>query len=205
MYQGLDGAPYATEANVHNTVDVRRSSDQTLFFVEGYKPLPPYAALGKSTPDDGGARMASPEGYWRGGSSTALSRTPLLDRASLNAQSVHYVTFYARVSSDAIAKHALSVKGGVGVYGAEACAQDAPPFDCDPASWWPDDTVPRTCMLGRDPAAPSKCMPYGVRVGQEYNLRDVDCYDESVDALRDFGVSWGTLTDSACERPALPP
>ena len=73
----------------------------------------------------------------------------------------------------ALAKYNLLVPSGashVGLYGAEACGTSTSGvhngWDCGAADW----------------AGP-------IKVGQPFNLRDVDCYDQSLDGARQQGVS----------------
>jgi hypothetical protein len=41
-------------------------------------------------------------------------------------------------------------------------------------------------------------VPIGPRPGDTFNLRDVDCYDESVGAARGLGVGYGLLSNTQC-------
>jgi hypothetical protein len=110
-------------------------------------------------------------------------------------------------------------------------------WDCNAADWYKDangaDIAPRSPYLGPDPNAPpgtppcsdysqqygpQGCVSYGALPGNAYDLKDIDCYDQSVEASaagvgvgRDDptvgtpqgpetlpGVGWGLLSDTSC-------
>lgn len=93
---------------------------------------------------------------------------------------VFHLTFYAKLGTDAIAAFDLP-SSTEGIYGKEWCDRSPDPalnggFECDPDAW----------------------LSY-IRAGWTYNLRDIDCFDESVTPARGAGVSWGLATGTACE------
>lgn len=86
------------------------------------------------------------------------------------------------------------------VYGAQVCtggigdwASPVGGWACNPREWWPEKSEPRWDAF--DGAT------IGSRVGDFYNLIDVDCYDASVGGARERDVSYGALTESSCARP----
>ena len=208
---GASAAPYALENDVQNQNGRRFQHDQVLVYSEGIRPsapIPVYQAItGTSGPEDlgvGTRGVNSFEGFWVGTSITAASRNPYVNRDTATPMRVTYTTFYATIGASAASRLGLLTPGTTGAYGSEACpaigagAPDAGGWACDPAAWWPLDaagkvTMPQaTTSMGR--------IDVGVRVGQTYQLRDVDCWDESVTALREQGISWGTVTSSsACQ------
>jgi hypothetical protein len=42
-------------------------------------------------------------------------------------------------------------------------------------------------------------MPISVTPGAPFNLRDIDCYDQSAEPLRQNGVQYGVFTGTACD------
>lgn len=143
-------------------------------------------------------------------------RNPYTNREVLKSGSVfapvQYVTSYVSLSSTAISAYGLVLPHGAttGIYGAENCGTAMSGvvngWRCDPHTWWPG-----ACQLGydccnTDPNGGYACKVLiegvpsdgSVDVGHPYNLRDVDCYDTSVDGARQAGVSYGTLTGTSC-------
>ncbi|HWH08549.1 MAG TPA: hypothetical protein VNX21_05065, partial [Candidatus Thermoplasmatota archaeon] len=207
---GGSAAPYALEDDIQNQNGRRFQHDQVLGYSEGIRPAAPVpvyqAVVGPSGPEDFGVGIRgvhSFEGFWVGTSVTAASRNPYVNRDSASPMAVTHMTFYATVGAAATSRFSLVLPGTTGTYGSEACpvigagAPDSRGWACDPAAWWPTD------------AAGAKTMPevtisvglveYGVRVGQKYQLRDVDCWDESIGPLRQNGLSYGIVTGSRCE------
>lgn len=153
--------------------------------------------------------------YWQG--RTNWIATPGVNRADLDnvVARVQNWTYYASISPTAIAQFGLTMpKGGaLGVYGTDQCLGQigvGQPvrngWDCAPANWHVDaagkDIEPRSTFLGRHSPGESDTLAtgvkFGTRVGATYNLRDIDCYDQSVGPARDNGVSWGTLSGTRC-------
>jgi hypothetical protein len=157
------------------------------------------------------------------------------------ARPVIYETYYAYVSPTAISTYGLSLpKGGAtGTYGAEACGSATSGivngWDCNSADWYYDqlgnNVDPRSYYLGPDPNAPPSsipcheygvtgCLPYGARPGDPYDMLDIDCYDQSVEASAAGvgagrssttvgtpegpqtvpGAGWGLLTNTSCSQ-----
>jgi hypothetical protein len=186
--RSLGDAPYALEGDAVDVHGVRVRPDHSLQYQGGARPAAPLGALrGPATPGDLGVR-AQDEGFWVEDAVTGLSRDPFVSREqTATLASVTRVTTYAYVSP-AIGSLPLDLprgRGVAGVYGAEACGSFSTGvhggWQCNPLAWWPDG----------EPV-------YAARVGDAYDLRDVDCYDESADAAREAGVSWGALTGSSC-------
>lgn len=175
-------APYSNEGTSGSRDPGKQRADQTLGPASATRPSAPLATfLGRSTPGDLGVRLLGDDGLWRGGD--ILAGNFFVDAASAKANPVTYVTTYATVSSANMTKYNLVFPKGfaMGVYGNEACA-GAPSgivkgWNCDAKDW-----------------------PGGVKIGQTYRTRDVDCYDGSADGAREAGVHWGIATNTACQR-----
>ena len=215
--------PYILEGDVTNSAKKIRPSDM-LTYNEGFRRGGPFATLlGAGTPYDLGVRATGfeicatasasilsdrcHEGFWEGNTNFLTAYDPILNDRQLGASNVITATFYAHVGSAATSRYGLRFPGTTGSYGAENCAlpEAVRLFECDATKWWPADTMPRSADLGKDPADASKPIgeqrnrPYGVKVGQPYQLRDVDCWDHSTSTLREeVGVHWGTVSNSAC-------
>ena len=206
---GLSGAPYSTESDIQNQNGRRFQHDQVLVYQEGIRPtapVPVYQAIGgPSGPEDGGVGwrgINSFEGYWVGTSVTAASRNPYVNRDTVQPMKVTYTTFYASLGGAATSRYGFQFPGTAGTYGSEACptlgagAPDRNGWACDPAAWWPLEptgakTMPQaTYSVGT--------VDIGVKAGQKYQLRDVDCFDESVTLLREQGISYGVASGSQC-------
>ena len=150
----------------------------------------------------------SAEGIWQGLTTTLV--VPV-NRATLQPSPVRHLTFYASVGAAATSRYGLRFPGTTATYGSENCALPVNQqlFDCNPANWWPGNAEPRTTQLGAEPGKLTECAldgtpsggckTYGARVGDAYQLRDVDCYDFSTAALRGQGVHYGVLTDTRCD------
>ena len=199
--------PYSAEEDIIATKTTKQQTGYTMRYNEGTR-SPARAGtnpqqLGKAAPRDAGTRATEAEGFWVGTSRIGEAYNPLVDRDSQTAQKVTYVTTYGYVTPAAQSKYSLQLTGLTGVYGSDHCAGQVPitgEWECDPAKWWlnPDGTrEERTTM---DTVA-SAFTFVAARVGDPYNVRDVDCYDFSTRQLREQGVSWGSVTGTACERP----
>lgn len=215
----LASAPYVPgtlESDVQDQVAIKFQTDQTLFYSEGSRPAAPFTLLGavpgaKSTPGDGGTRATGSEGLWSGNSVTAASRNPYVSRQNLGLSPVTYTTYYATVGSGAVSAYNLKLPGSLGTYGSAACGAHATGifngWDCDRNDWYKDangnDIQPRTAVLGRDQSQPTSavctasgtgstsrgCISYAAFPGSPYNVRDIDCWDDSNSLLRPLGVS----------------
>jgi hypothetical protein len=200
-------------------------SDTLQGWYERRRPTTLAPVLGESAPpcatdvtNDCGTFLVSSDGSWGSAfdASTRYTR-PELD-ANASANRVEYVTFYAIVSASAVTQLNLQLpSAGTGTYGAEACGATRAGvlngWDCDPTHWWRDvnghDVEPRAPELGPDPSSTlpcsedpayvtDGCMAFSARIGSPYNLRDVDCYDQSFTAARERGVGMGVLTGTSC-------
>ena len=115
----------------------------------------------------------------------------LVDRDSLQPDGPIYATFYATIGAASIAS-GVNVPGGTKLYGSEWCTTggDTNGFDCDPDNWWDPINHPGTsampretgfhistqCTTGLEQPLPN-CRELGVKPGQPYQLRDIDCWD----------------------------
>ena len=207
---GLSAEPYALEGDIQNQNGRRFQHDQVLYYDEGIRPSAPVpvyqAVVGPSGPEDFGVGtrgVNSFEGFWVGTSITAASRNPYLNRDTVQPMQVTYTTFYATIGAAAQSRFNLLVPGSVGAYGSEACGtigagqSDRNGWACDPAAWWPNDAAGKKTMP--DVTISVGLVDYGVKVGQTYQLRDVDCWDESVGPAREQGVGFGIFTNSQCQ------
>jgi len=210
--------PYALEGDVVNPTGAKTSPDGTLDPRDDARPEAPFGAvLGKATPSPtgttAGTHLDGNAGFW----SENTQREELFALNSRDEISpVVYNTFYAFVSPKAVRDYGLSLPKGptTGTYGIEACGSLSSGiqnrWDCDSAHWYLDafgkNIQPRDYRLGQEPnnakgctdTTTAGCVPYGSILRTAYNLRDIDCYDQSVQAARASGVSWGVLTGTAC-------
>ena len=204
------GAPYALEGPNEpvSPYAPRSRTDFAFTFEEGARGTGVLAgALGARTRDDGGLGLTSVTGLWVATSSAVAGRNAYVGRQDLEAERVSHLTYYAAMDPGLAEDLALTLPLGLGtnVYGVDACG-----LACDPSLWWRgpggEDVTPRDARLGVDeenPTVPSAsdATRIGVRVGQRYQMRDVDCYDASFSAARASGLQWGALTSTACARP----
>jgi hypothetical protein len=187
--------------------------------IEQSRPAAPFAAvLGPSAPADLGVRwlpstcdsalvgivgVGCPgmDGVWSG-NRIYHQETVFTDANGGGLSKPVYFTYYALVSPAAISTYGLSLPKGAatGTYGAEACGSATSGilngWDCNGADWYKDangnSLEPSTGEFGGTTYL-------GERPGDAYNLRDIDCYDESFQQARGAGVGWGILTSSSCE------
>ena len=127
---------------------------------------------------------------WYGLPGFVTSRNPYVSRDTLEPWGAMYATGYAYVNPSAVPAGAL--KGGLGVYGSPHCnglvALDEW-WECNPDNWYVDsegNSIQRN---------------FQVKVGAEYNLLDIDCYDH--DLVKGDGID-GALSlvgSVACQRP----
>lgn len=151
--------------------------------------------FGHAMPQDGGVAIArfTGGGFGPGWDAQLVDTVPAQVgiREDLEVSAARYVTFYAHVG-DAITDRGIATPGGSSVYGAEACggAEDGlvNGWDCDPDHWW---TPPYS---GEMPRNPNSGVGIGVKPGQDYELRDVDCADDTVLTLGPSNV----YADGAC-------
>lgn len=190
-------APYALEGDAANQVGARAQTDLVFQHFADPRPAPPFAGVHRATPDDLGPRMLSPNGLWRASGDTAMTRPPVVSREGLNLAPVQYLTYYARIGPAAVSKYSLSLPGSTGVYGASACTSGVGSglpakngWTCDPTKWWPSNSMPTSGKLNG--------AEVGVRVGQTFNLRDVDCMDEATAPQREQGLTLGAIAGEQC-------
>lgn len=200
----LATAPYQTESDVVNNQRTHRVEPE---FVMSYSER----TRASGTPPDqvGLGDPVYSQGHWCCGGVRAVSRNPYVDRTLIAPQKVSIFSFYAKVSPGAITSYGLTLaKTGVGVYGSGPCVLGIGAgqpirngWACDPAAWYPNgpQSIPRDVSMGPGPDGAGVIIaPF---VGEEYNLLDVDCYDESVTTVRNTGAHYGVLTGTNCFRP----
>lgn len=173
-------SPYAVEGDRPATVrEGRRMIDLPMAFREGGDDGDVFtdsvAGLYRLDNDYGLAPPTRNDWFWVGIEGFLVSRNPFVDKDSLQPRGVSYVTFYAHVSASA-----LELPPSSGTYGSEWCSRSTDPalnggLVCDAAQW-----------------------TSAIRVGQPYELRDIDCYDTSVAGAREAGVGWGLASGTEC-------
>jgi hypothetical protein len=200
----LAAAPYTAESNVNQINGVKLAPDFQMRFTEDTaRPAPVVgSSLGRGSPGDGGiGQDVYGRGFWASNGVRALSRNPLVDRTLLKPQGVTVYSYYAFVSPQAISDYHLSLPKTpygaqltTGTYGAEACGSFTTgvhnEWACDPNAWYPNGQDGCTSQLEN--------INYCAKVGDAYDMLDVDCYDYSVSALRSVGVGYGVLTGTSC-------
>lgn len=210
---GSDGdLPYALEGPSEPVpADAPRArTDFAFAFEEGKRNASAGGLLGARSRDDGGVGTTSLTGLWVSVGTPVAGRDAYVTRRDVGPEPVTYVTYYAFVdpglASDA--NLVLPSQNQVAFYAEDGCESGR--VACDPAAWWRgaqgEDITPRDSRLGIDatnPTVPSAdpATRIGVRVGQHYHMRDVDCVDASATGPREAGVHWGALTGTACLRP----
>lgn len=185
----LGRAPYATEGDVVDITDARVRTDHSMFPVEDQRPSAPVAAvLGKATPKDLGVRATSLDGFWGSQDVTGVSHDPFVGRDSTFAAPT-IMTYYAFISNAIVIRYGLQLNPSgskIGTYGQEACGASTVGiqggWNCDRTAWWPGNSG----------------SPYDASVGDAYQLRDIDCYDESAAVTRGIGVTWSTISGYPC-------
>ena len=192
----VDSLPYATTQQINNQYGRKTVNEWVLKFTEDVRPGPTSTAtnqLGRGTNKDLGTRPL-PEGFWRANAINLVGRNPVLSIDGLGPQPIQHITYYATVSGAAASAYGLSFPGTTGVYGSEACGSgigvgqpDRNAWSCDPSQWWPTDLQQDAIAQG---IVDGQSTFVGVRVGQTYQLRDVDCYDTSAKPLRDQGIAY---------------
>lgn len=197
--------PYQTESEtVQAQYSDKHETDWVFSNTEGVRGqtvgtvAPP---LGATSAQDAGTGLLND--VWSPGSlSTTYNGFYTAGRDSLDK--VKHMTFYAFIDPNLITGMGLSVpKATVGIYGSEACTSgidnSQPPkngWKCAPNQWTATArAVPDLCY-GTNTG--EGCDIQWVRVGQSYQLRDIDCFDESVSAARSASVTWGTIAGGRC-------
>jgi hypothetical protein len=186
----LAHAPYTLEGGTNDvTYKIGTSNLQPY---EDSRPPAPWSQVptfGKSVPPTFGINDvpdtplqsigAGPHGLWSGNTITIGPAT-----------TTSYTTFYAYVSSAATYGLSLPKASVTGTYGAESCGSATSGifngWDCNANDWYKDatgrDNQPRSTRLGTD--ANGNGLPYGAFPGSPYNLRDINCIDQSFSPMR---------------------
>ena len=117
----------------------------------------------------------------------------VVDRETLQPKGPIYATFYATLGAATLGS-GVTVPGPTNLYGAEWCGSATSGvvdgFDCNAENWWNPLTHPgtsampiqrlgftsSTCETGREEPL-DRCRELGVKPGQPYQLRDIDCWD----------------------------
>lgn len=129
---------------------------------------------------------------WNVGEATATAPSTLrvdLVEGSVALASADYRSFYAFVGQTTLDRGFALPSSSVGQYGSNHCEGRTSGVDdgweCDPAKWY----------INSDGSRATETYPFA-RIGQSYQLRDVDCTDGS----NDLGVAVGTAAygDSPC-------
>lgn len=201
----IANTPYSPDkAGVWDASGAKIMSDFPMAYNEGKRPTTTGSLLGARDSLDQGVRMQSSDGQWISSTRISEDKNPYTARANLLTLQnpiapVQYVTAYAFVSPLAVSTYGLIVNPSankVGIYGFEKCGGATfgivNGWDCDSTHW--------VCSGAYDCTGPANggTVDMSVNVGQQYNLRDVDCYDNSVTAARSLGVSYGILTGTSC-------
>ena len=128
---------------------------------------------GERTPGHYGPGNTLLRNRWTSGSVWVYYVPQTVNDETLEPDDADWWTFYARVGDAAINAHGLALPAGTakGTYGSLNCpvigagAEKAGGWECDPAKWYLDPQ-------GKDISEPQM-----QRVGAQYNLMDVDCFD----------------------------
>lgn len=204
--------PYALEGpNEPIAGTPRTQTDYAFTFEEGARRGDLATLFGARARDDAALSPAAISGFWMATGASLVGQNAFVDNREAAIEPVAYLTYYGYVSTALVSNLALRMPSGSGyaLYGVDGCF--AGTFACDPALWWKDsagnDIVPRDAHLGSDPNDPttpnqSPATAVGVRMGQRYQMRDLDCFDQSTSPARENGIHWGRLTNTACVRPA---
>jgi hypothetical protein len=148
---------------------------------------------------DGGTGQTSTQGIWTPFTS-GTGDNAFVDVFGPQVSKVVYTTWYAMVPNATSSLGLVMPPGNANaVYGAQACAGFSTGhhggWECDSTKW---DWGANAHGLTIHSVDASQAYLDTIRVGAPYNLRDVDCYDESIGAARDASVSWGLLTGTSC-------
>ena len=210
----VSNLPYSQE---QGTVSAQKSgekiqTDQQFKFGQGVRGVSPFSTLGPGANKDAGTNTADPFGTWGTNSlcttCNQYSRGTVSQSDPLGQFKVQHQTYYAFVSSKAVGDYGLTIPHANERYGAGPCGTSTTGiyngWDCDKSHWYKN--VDGSSSNQGDPnlgeATPDNPsnggVAMGARPGDLYNLRDVDCFDQSVGPARDIGVSWGTLTGTKC-------
>jgi hypothetical protein len=186
--------PYSLEGSGTRDVQYKQGADANLASSSDDRPAVPISGvLGKSTPCDLGIELTGLECSWvtAGGQGVILDPGDWIGGANwVNgpATGITYASTYASLDPLTIGTYHLSLPKSPfgsqlvsGTYGQWACGSfttgDHGGWDCDPTHW------------------------SGAKVGAAFQLRDIDCYDQSAGVLRANGVGIGAATGGACSTP----
>ena len=142
-----------------------------------------------TTTGHGGLVGLNIPGYWRGLPGYVASRNPYVDRESLQPWGAVFLSAYAHVDPNMFANALPSAT--TQLYGSAHCSGLTPTtgaFECDPDKWY-------IAGDGTDGAR-----PFHVKVHQPYNLRDIDCYDQSPAKALGGAVSMSLVGAGVCHR-----
>jgi hypothetical protein len=205
--EALANLPYSHESGAvsASVPGIRTETDQSFTFNQGTRA---YAqpgvnnALGPGAMTDAGLNIDGAYGVWIGNNLCTncqqyFTRQAVGDVSNPHAPvslGVQQQTFYAYVSPTAIAQYGLWLPGGspgvapgARTFGAEACGTATSGvtngWDCNPADWYHNidgsSSATRDVNDGLGPDGKGAIM--SAYPGSPYNLRAVNCYDESVE------------------------
>ena len=184
IYLGADqhtnGDIYCTiHTNQEASPAMRRNTDWWFEFEEGnyectsvLEARAPEACIVDNSPPGYGLHGANEQRFsnsWYGLPGFVASRNPYLNRENLQPWGASYLSAYAYVS--AAAHDLTTASNAVATYGSDHCSGTTPLspwWQCDPDLW----------NVG--PTGDSIHRPFMVKVGQAYNLLDIDCWDHSL-------------------------
>ena len=210
---GYAKLPYSNEGDVVNSQAKRDTLN--LAPMETTRPAAPYQlALGKGMPPNFGIQAlgqygdtgtaSGADGLWH-------NNVHFVEGTPGYNYDVFNLTFYGYVSTNAITAYGLTLPNGAstGVYGSPTCGGFSSGihngWQCDANLWYRDDAgndiEPESGYLGPAPGAACGSSPrpiycVGARVGYAFNLRDIDCYDQSAMGARENGVNLGSVHEA---------
>ena len=179
----FDGQPFPPGCNNYPTRDFFPINMPKDFGVTAHRGLNFIIPGVINSPGGIGWRATSPE----------PADPQVVDRETLQPKGPIYATFYATLGA-ASTDAGVTVPGATKIYGAEWCGSATSGvvdgFDCNPDNWWNPISHPGTsampvqrygftassCETGREQPL-ERCRELGVKPGQAYQLRDVDCWD----------------------------
>jgi hypothetical protein len=196
--KSLANAPYLIEYDVAST-PARVTPDDWMAPSGDTYPHSPYDKAGHPDwPDPTSEQATGSIGQW--GGTHQWTNPFFLQKYQLQTGGVYH-TFYGYTSLAGV----QTPKGAAtGTYGAESCGSFTTGihngWQCDPTKWWVNSqgadlkNGARSAALGPlNCSTGTTCGFYGATVGDPYNVRDIDCYDQSIGAVRDAGLSYSQL------------
>lgn len=208
-------APYIEECPVASTPTKVQADDNLIPPGDSTRPAAQTSkVLGNGQPPLPADELTGADGVWS--ANTQWTNPFFLQRYTLQTGPVPH-TFYGYTTPGLYGM--TTPKGATGVYGQEACGtvtgyNPATNWQCDRTKWYinslGNDFDRRDSRLGPDPTPPpgtacvsgvdtTGCMRIGARVGDPYNVRDIDCYDQSTQTLRGAGIGYGVATGQKCD------